>query len=76
MAQLKTTAWQYLRCPVAFLATHGKDSFFFFFNIQKEIVRSGAESQNFSTAWYDFTLPGRRKLYEKIFFTFDFHILH
>ena len=46
---------------------------FIFFNIQKEI---GAESQNLSTAWYDLTLPGRRKLYEKIFITFDFHILH
>ena len=41
MAQLITTAWQYLRCPEAFFAMHEKD-FFFFFNIQQEIVRSGA----------------------------------
>ena len=43
MAQLETTTWPYLRCPVAFFATHGKDFFYdFFFNIQKKIVRSGA----------------------------------
>ena len=27
MTQLKTTAWQYLRYPVAFFVTHGKDLF-------------------------------------------------
>ena len=43
MAQLITTAWQYLRCPEAFFAMHEKDLFIFiFFNIQQEIVRSGA----------------------------------
>ena len=42
MAQLETTTWQYLRCPVAFFAMHGKDFFLLFFNIQKDIVRSGA----------------------------------
>ena len=44
MAQLKTTAWQYLRWPVAFFTMHGKDFFFisFCFYIQKEIVKSGA----------------------------------
>ena len=73
MAQLETTAWQYLRCPEAFFATHEKD-LFFIFNIQQEIVRSGAQSRNLSTPWYDFTPPGRGKWYEKIFITFDFHI--
>ena len=30
---------------------------------------------NLSTTWYDLTPTGKRgKLYEKIFFTFDFHI--
>ena len=38
MAQLETTAWQYLRCPVVFFAMHGKD----FFNFENEIVKSGA----------------------------------
>ena len=38
MAQLETTAWQYLRCPVAFLRRMGR----IFLNIQKEIVKSGA----------------------------------
>ena len=38
MAQLETTAWQYLRCPVTFFAMQGQD----FFNIQTEIVQSGA----------------------------------
>ena len=43
MAQLEHTAWQYLRWPVAFFATHGKGLFFiYFFYIQKEIVKSGA----------------------------------
>ena len=39
MAQLETTAWQYLRRHVEFFATHWKD---LFFSIQKEIVKSGA----------------------------------
>ena len=30
MAQLETTAWQYLRCPVVFFVMHGKDLFFYF----------------------------------------------
>ena len=40
MAQLETATWQYLHCPVVFLTTHGKD--FYFYNIQKEIVKNGA----------------------------------
>ena len=52
MAQLQTTAWQYLRWPVAFFATNGKDFFsIFFFYIQKEIVKSGALSRNLSTMY-------------------------
>ena len=36
MAHLETTAWQYLRCPVAFLRRIGR----IFSNIEQEIVRS------------------------------------
>ena len=78
MAQLKTTAWQYLRYPVAFLRRIGRNSFFLFiFNIQKEIVKSVASSRNLSTAWYMTSL--RQAVgndMKKIFITFDFHILH
>ena len=43
MAQLETTAQQYLRCSVAFLRRMGRIYFFnFFYNIQKEIAKSGA----------------------------------
>ena len=46
--------------------------YYYFFCIQKEIVKSGALSQN---TWYDYTPPGRGKWYETIFITSDFHIL-
>ena len=39
MAQLETTAWQYLCCPVGFCDTWEG---FIFLNIQKEIVNNGA----------------------------------
>ena len=45
MAHFETTAWQYLRWPVAFFATNGKDLFFIFIYIQKEILKSGALSR-------------------------------
>ena len=37
MAQLKTTAWQYLRCPVAFFATHGKDFVIIFLTFKRKL---------------------------------------
>ena len=37
MAQLETTAWQYLRCPEAFFATHEKDFFFFFLTFNRKL---------------------------------------
>ena len=40
------------------------------------IAQSVKLEQCTSTMWYGFTMTGQRgKLYEKIFFTFDFHIL-
>ena len=42
MAQLETTTWQYLRCPLGFFYDAWEGFFFFFFNIQKEIVKNGA----------------------------------
>ena len=50
MTQLETTAWQYLRWPVALFATNGT-FFFLFFYIQKEIVKDGALSRNLSTTY-------------------------
>ena len=52
MAQLETTAWQYLRWPVAiFLRRMGRIYCLSFFHIQKEIVKSGALSRNLSTTY-------------------------
>ena len=39
MAQVETTAWQYLCCPVAFLRRMGR---IYFFNNQKETLKGGA----------------------------------
>ena len=76
MAQLKTTAWQYLHWPVAFFVTNGKDLFLFFSYIQKEIVKVVPYHKIWvPRTWYDYTPPGRGKWYEKIFITSDFHIL-
>ena len=48
----------------------------FFFQLWKEIVKNGVQSQNLSTTWYNFILAGQRgKWYEKTFIIFDFHII-
>ena len=68
MAQLETTAWQYLRWPVAFFATDGKDFFFYlyFFTFKGKLWKVVPNHEIWvPRTWYDFTPPGRGKWYEK-----------
>ena len=58
MAQMDTTARQYLHCCVPYFSMHGKDSFWkVFFSTWKDIVKSGEISGWIDEDHFKFEAP-------------------